>query len=373
MSSIQLLALICVFDVLKVSRGKTLKLDVKYKHMPGYAFGLFHTLIDENGQELHALVDTGSDCFYLVWKDWYEKASGNRCSDFPIGCYRCSTPCSVGDVTRTVTFADGDVMKMFPHRAKLTIGQVSQILTFGLIFDQSSPDGISPINMIGLGYNRGHVDFPSLVTQLRSSQTITTGIFALYLYAPADPMQVSTDGGLLLGGDEPALYEGALQYVEFSMDKEYTVNIDKLQVGDGPITLGINMNLNLDTGLNFLLVPKLYYDNLIKDIIAQTGKAVGTDVDFKRSPGEKLWYFPCQYMTKLPMLHFDLGPQGITPFEMTYMNYARRSSYGTCLLTIRDYDMDAWVFPDRMLIGNYFKFDPDLRRVGIGKLKPRFS
>ncbi|EER00846.1 Candidapepsin-5 precursor, putative [Perkinsus marinus ATCC 50983] len=370
---VRLLALVYVFDVLKFSRGETLKLDVKYGDIPKENFGLYHTLVGENGQELHALVDTGSGSFFFIWKDWYEKASGDSCSTCSMGCYDCSEPCSVGKVTRTVTFEDKYTVNIFQHKSKLAMGQVSQILTFGLIFDQKPPiSEVPPTNSMGLGYDPGDVNFPSLMTQLRSSKTITTGIIALYLYPPADPKEASADGGLLLGGGDPALYEGALKYVGFSTDEEYTVRIDKLQVGDGHITLGINMNLELDTGANYLYVPTLYYDSLIKEIGAQTDKAAGTHVDFKFDSIEKIWYFPCQYMGELPLLKFGLGPKGITPFTMTYANYAR-NQYGICILIIAKQEKNVWTFPDRMLIGNYFEFHPTLKRVGIGKLKPRSS
>ncbi|EER11641.1 Renin-2 precursor, putative [Perkinsus marinus ATCC 50983] len=365
---VRLLALVYVFHVLKVSRGETLKLDVKYEEMP-MGFGLFHTLVDAYGQELHAHVDTGSGFFFLIWKNWLERASGRPCSEWAMGCYKCSKPCSVGKVTRTITFDDKYTVDIFQHKAKLTVGQVSPILTFGLIFDQNPPvSQVVPTNSMGLGYDEGAVNFPSLMTQLLSSKTVTTGIFALYLYPPADPSKQTVDGGLLLGGGDPALYQGGLKYVDFSTDNKYMVNIDKLQVGDGHITLGINMNLHLDTGSNYLYVPKLYFDSLIKDIKAQTDKAAGTHVDFKFDPREEIWFFPCQYMSKLPLLRFDLGPKGITPFTMTYMNYARNTS-NVCSLLISEDKGNIWYFLDRMLIGNYFEFDPTFKRVGIGKLK----
>ncbi|EER13584.1 cathepsin D precursor, putative [Perkinsus marinus ATCC 50983] len=368
---VRLLVLVYSFHVLKVSRGETLKLDVKYGLMPKHGFGLFHTLVDPNGQKLHALVDTGSDSFFLIWKKWLEKASGRPCSDWAMGCYKCSEPCSVGKPTTTITFDDGYTVNIFQHKAKLTVGQVSPILTFGLIFNQNPPvSEKAPTNSMGLDYDKGDVNFPSLMTQLLSSKTVTTGIFALYLYPPADPSKPAADGGLLLGGGDPALYVGGLNFVDFSTDKRYMVNLDKLQVGDGHLTLNINMNLHLDTGTNFLFVPQLYYDDLIKDIKTQTDKAAGMHVDFKFDPGKKIWFFPCQHMSKLPLLRFGLGPKGITPFTMTYMNYARNKS-NECSLVIWEGQGNIWILFDRMLIGNYFEFDPTYKRVGIGKLKSR--
>ncbi|EER13514.1 Renin precursor, putative [Perkinsus marinus ATCC 50983] len=368
---VRLLVLVCVFDVVKVSRGETLNLDVDYRFMRAYGFGLFHTLVGENGQDLHALVDTGSGLFFLTWKDWFEKATGHLCSAAPMGCYECSKPCSVGKVTRTADFEDEYTMKIFQHKSKLTIGQVSQILTFGLIFDQKPPvSEAPPINLMGLGYDDGDVNFPSLMTQLRSSKAIKTDIIALYLYPPTDPTGASTDGGLLLGGGDPALYEGALKYVDFSTGAGYRVNIDKLRVGDGTITSGINMNLDFDTGANYLYVPKLYYNRLIKDIGAQTDKAAGKHVDFKFDREDEIWSLPCQYMSQLPLLTFALGPQGSTTFTMTFTNYAVNHD-GICLLLIMENQEDDWSFHDRMLIDKYFEFDPTRKRVGFGKLRPR--
>ncbi|EER08840.1 hypothetical protein Pmar_PMAR023979 [Perkinsus marinus ATCC 50983] len=368
---IRLLALVYALDVLKVIRGKTLKLDVKYKLVKGRGFGLFHTLVDEKGQKLDVFVDTGSGAFFLIWKDWFERATGHRCSACPMGCYKCSKRCSVGSVTTTINFAGGYTVSVFPHEAKLTVGQVSQTLTLGLIFNQTpAVTEVTPLNLMGIGYDRGLANFPSLMTQLRSSHTITTDIIALYLYPSADPKKATADGGLLLGGGDSELYEGALKYVEFSRDKGYIVNINKLQVGDGHIFPGINVDAILDTGTNLMYAPGLYYDRLIENIKAQTNEAAGTQVDFKYD--RETWVFPCQYMTKLPLLQFGLGPQGMTPFSMTYMHYARRFPPTVCRLVIMKGRWSEWIFPDRMLINNYFQFDPTSKRVGIGKLRPRF-
>ncbi|EER11882.1 hypothetical protein Pmar_PMAR015590 [Perkinsus marinus ATCC 50983] len=147
-------------------------------------------------------------------------------------------------------------------------------------------------------------------------------IIALYLYPPTDPTGASTDGGPLLGGSDPALYEGALKYVDSSMGKGYRMNIAKLRVGDVIMTCGINMNLDLDTGANYLYVPDSYYDRLIKVIGSQTNKAADKHIDFKFDSKDETWSLPCQYMSQLPLLMFALCPQGLTPFTMTFMNYA---------------------------------------------------
>ncbi|EER00308.1 plasmepsin 4, putative [Perkinsus marinus ATCC 50983] len=371
----RLLALVYVFGVLKVTRGNTLKLDVRLKDVRGFGFGLFHTLVDKNGQKLDVLVDTGSDSFFLIWKHWLEKDGRILCKDWPMGCFECSPPCSVSKVTRTVTFGGGMTVKTFQHKAELTVGHLPQNLTFGLVFEWTPRPDLAhpPVNLMGLGYDRGFVNFPSMMTQLRSSRTVSTGIIALYLYPPADPKEESADGGLLLGGGDPGLYEGALKYIDFSTHGRYTVNIDKLQVGNGHITSNMNMNALLDTGCIELLVPGLYYDNLIKDIEAQTDKAAGEHVDFVYHPERKRWYFPCRYMTKLPPLQFYLGPRGTTLFSMRYMHYAKRvpNKSDVCRLLIQKIIRNEWIFPDRILIDNYFQFDPTLKRVGIGKLKPR--
>ncbi|EER13562.1 Cathepsin D precursor, putative [Perkinsus marinus ATCC 50983] len=368
---LRLLALVCVFDVLKVSRGETLKLDVHYRYVVKHGFGLFHTLVDENGQDVDVLVDTRSGLFFFAEKKWFEKATGLFCLAAPLGCYECSKPCSVGKVSARASFDSDYSVSIFPHKSKLTIGKVSESFTFGLIFDQKPPvTEVPPINVMGLGFDNGDEDFPSVMTQLRSSKAITTDIIALYLYPPTDPTGESIDGGLLLGGSDPALYEGALKYVDLSTDEGYMVNIDKLQVGDGTIISGINTNVDLDSGANYLCVPKLYYNRLIKDIGAQTDKVAGKHVVFKFDQEIKTWTFPCQYMSKLPPLTFALGPQGSTSFTMTSTNYAV-SLEGTCYLLIMENQRDDWSFHDRMLIDRYFEFDPTRKRVGLGKLKPR--
>ncbi|EER00070.1 cathepsin D precursor, putative [Perkinsus marinus ATCC 50983] len=363
---IQLLTLINIFAKLEVVRGAVLKLDVRSTLMPPYGNGLFHILLAEGGQKIYALVDTGSDSFFLNWKDWFDRVSEVPCLNWPMGCYKCLEPCSPGAVTKTVIFEDDQMVKYFQHKATLTLGPVSQAFIFGLTFDQEPPVAEeAAISVMGFHKDKGDVNFPSLMKQLQSSQTINNNIFAIYLFPPADHEDPSTEGALLLGGGDPALYQHPLQYVKLTSESHYYVNAVDLQVGDASSTIEVNMDVRLDTGANYFSIPEAHYDRLMKEIKAHTSNAAGVDVHFE--PDGDIWLMPCEYLAKLPPLRFGLGSKGApVHFTITYMNYAE-NYYGTCYLVVERGNAENIItFPDRMLIGNYFQFEPD--RVGLSKL-----
>ncbi|KAF4690007.1 hypothetical protein FOZ60_000760 [Perkinsus olseni] len=336
--------------ILLAANGQVMKLETTYEDSPPYGFGLFHTLTDGRGQPTTALVDTGSNYFFFVWKDWYEAATKRSCR-----------------TDENLEFLDGTRMKVFQRKEKLAVGHTDvNDLIFGLIFDQDPPPTEeSPISILGLSSNEGDANFPSLMKQLRAKGFIGSSIFALYLFPSSLP---SIDGGLLLGGGDSSLHMNPMPFTELlTGDGLYKVKLRTLQVGDAHITIGINEDVLLDTGTNFLLVSQIYYDKLIKDIKVQANKAAGMTVPITFDSGRDVWTFPCQYLTIMPPLTFGLSAKGTVPLTMDYMNYARDDE-GYCHFIIREEDDDSWTFPDRMLIGNYFEFQPDQRRVGIARL-----
>ncbi|KAF4658641.1 hypothetical protein FOZ61_005480 [Perkinsus olseni] len=353
--------------ILLAANGQIMRLLTHYADSPPYGFGLFHTLANGRGQRTTALVDTGSDFFFFVWKDWYEAATKRSCSTIAAGCFKCEGPCAPKQPIKQGEYEDGVKIKVFQHKEKIKVGQTYvNDLVFGLIFDQAPPPTQeSPISILGLAPDEGDPNFPSLMKQLRAKGFIGSSIFALYLFPSSLPL---LDGGLLLGGGDPSLHMNPMHFTELRTgDGYYMVKLGTLQVGDAHKTIGINEDVTLDTGTNFLYVSKLYYDTVIKDIKAQANKAARKTVPITFDSGRDVWTFPCQYLTVMPPLAFGLSAKGTVPLTMTYMNYARNDE-GYCHFIIKKEDDNSWTFPDRMLIGNYFEFQPDQRRVGIARL-----
>ncbi|KAF4713417.1 hypothetical protein FOZ62_030255, partial [Perkinsus olseni] len=176
-------------------------------------------------------------------------------------------------------------------------------------------------------------------------------------------------GGLLLGQGDPSLYKHPLQVVKFTESSlgEYFVNLGSLQVGDAHLTIGINEDLLIDTGTNFMYVSQLHYDTMIRDIKTQANKAAHTTVDIKFDKKYNIWTFSCKYITSLPPLTFGLGPKGTVPLKLSYQSYARNDQ-GSCYLIIKkEVDGESWTLPGSSFIGNYFEFQLDQGQVGIAQ------
>ncbi|KAF4756407.1 hypothetical protein FOZ63_019884, partial [Perkinsus olseni] len=282
--------------------------------------------------------------------------------------------------TKTIVYEDDVKVRVFQHKAKLFESYLPSLeLTFGLMINQDPPPtDSSPTSSLGLAPDQGDENSPSLVKQLRSRGVIGSTTFALYLSLCG---QSSFSGGLILGGGDPSLYKHPLQFVKFTESSlgeyfvtkinEVFVNLGTLQVGGAHITIGINEDLLLDTGTNFLYVSQLYYDAIIRDIQAQANKAAGTTVDIKFDSSRNVWTFSCRYMPTLPPLVFGLGTKGAVPLKLSYLSYARNDQ-GSCYLIIKKQDDDdSWTLPGSSIIGNYFEFQPDLGRVGIAQVSSR--
>ncbi|KAF4690003.1 hypothetical protein FOZ60_000756 [Perkinsus olseni] len=301
--------------ILLAANGQVMRLETHYEDSPLYGFGLFHTLTDGRGQPTSVLVDTGSNYFSFVWKDWYEAATKRSCSTMAAGCFECEGPCAPKEPTKNLEFLDGTRMKVFQRKEKLAVGHTDvNDLIFGLIFDQDPPPTEeSPISILGLSSNEGDANFPSLMKQLRAKGFIGSSIFALYLFPSSLPF---IDGGLLLGGGDSSLHIKPMPFTELlTGDGLYKVKLHTLQVGDGHMTIGINEDVLLDTGTNFLLVSQIYYDKLIKDIKAQANKAAGMTVPITFDSGRDVWTFPCQYLTIMPPLTFGLCEEKLYTIE----------------------------------------------------------
>ncbi|KAF4672711.1 hypothetical protein FOL47_000190 [Perkinsus chesapeaki] len=159
-----------------------------------------------DGQNIYAIIDTGTPYFFLVWKQWYE-GSHQSCNELIFGCYECVSPCKQGP-TKIFTFVGDREVWLFPHTGKLDLkGKVSASLDFGLVSGYNRNPGMI---WASLCLKQSHPDSPykSIVEQLFTKKIIASNSFSIYFTGGDNP-----SGQLILGGDDPSKHAGPLSYV----------------------------------------------------------------------------------------------------------------------------------------------------------------
>ncbi|KAF4674114.1 hypothetical protein FOL47_009650 [Perkinsus chesapeaki] len=164
-----------------------------------------------DGQEVSALVDTGSSYTFLIWKYWYEVTERKRCDEMVYRCYECNPgPCEVGPTTE-VPFEDGAAVTMFERPGQLQLADASSTsFTFGLTSAYKYTPGYSTTHAgLGLGLKRKpRSSFDTFVDQLSSQKLIGSRDFSMYLTAGDHHT-----GQLILGGEDPRLYETPMSFL----------------------------------------------------------------------------------------------------------------------------------------------------------------
>ncbi|KAF4653457.1 hypothetical protein FOZ61_008979 [Perkinsus olseni] len=190
--------------------------------------------------------------------------------------------------------------------------------------------------------------------------------FAIYLGRPSAG-SFKSNGELLLGGGDEALYVKPLRFVRFTNPAELKVRLRSLQVGDGAFPHAINHDLLIDTGTNFLIAPRQYRDFLVKEIEFQASVRARTAVRIVWDPNFKEYVFDCAYAVHLPTITFILGSGDVllTIHPAAYSNEITN----TCWIAITPSCDGSWILPDKTLFGNYLELQPQNARVGIAKLK----
>ncbi|EER03169.1 cathepsin D precursor, putative [Perkinsus marinus ATCC 50983] len=233
------------------------------------------------------------------------------------------------------------------------------------MFKQDPPPTESePISSLGLSLQSSGRTIPSFIGQLRSTGKIPSNTFAFYLSSAGG--KAPFNGELLVGGGDASKYVPPLQLIPFSttVEGDYSVELGSVKVNDAPQITTPGDDILLDSGTNFFHVSPDYYDDITEDVKEQADKIAGRPVDLEYDAGANLWRFSCVYMNALPPLSLGLGPQGTVPLKLTYLNYALDDN-GSCFLLIKKGEEDeAWMLPAKAVIGNYYEFQPDQRRLG---------
>ncbi|KAF4682092.1 hypothetical protein FOZ60_011068 [Perkinsus olseni] len=357
------LRLLLVIHAFSGTKGQTLTLETTYGNVPGYGYALLGE-IEVDGQTMHALIDTGTSAFFLVWDYWFRATHYLPICNYPnIGYYKCPGSC-VPSTISTITYVDQTTVDIFEHQGTLQHrGAIIGTVKFGLVVGHESPDDSPPFHSIGLG-RQVNPGYPSLRAQLQGSGI--SDVFALYLIGVQGVGLVK--GRLVLGGGDPSVYTAPLTYISLEQQSLYAVRLATWQVGGGIKTVGVNQPAVFDTGAEGLFVPKFHFDDLVKAIIDQASLAAGTKVAFTWVPALSIYTFDCTYLPSLPPIELGLGHAGQAP--IVFSNYARMTG-DTCSLAITDDSNQFWTLPPSILIGNYFQFEPRNGHVGVAPLRSR--
>ncbi|KAF4658290.1 hypothetical protein FOL47_008096 [Perkinsus chesapeaki] len=330
-------------------------------------FGLYTAMIAD-GQEMKALVDTGSSYLLWVWKTQYEKVAGRgACDKLFFKCYECLWPCHPTEYN-LVDFGGATLYRIFEHSGSVNFGNVSlHDITFGLIGD-FSPYYNSPYSLLGMGPS---IDdkYPSFLKQLMSlfPTPINGNVFGLYLRAKR-PRATEYKGELILGGGDRSLYRGPLSFVPTVRDDSWRVELSAVELGE-TLKVAVADTVLLDTGCNYIYVPPAKLNELLGSIEQAASSSAKKEVRIEYEADYGVWEVKCKYRKYMPTLHFMLAtPTGGVPLSISSESYVPVSA-DFCYLQILASNAQQWQLPDFVLIGNYLEFQPDKKRVGIAVLK----
>ncbi|KAF4722987.1 hypothetical protein FOZ63_008805, partial [Perkinsus olseni] len=222
-----ILLMLTLWGILQEGFGQVLRQLIRRTKFDDSGSSLYAYLVIDN-QQLYVIVDTGSAELTAIWKDWYDQVPFTiGCSNLQVGCYACPLGC---DSSQTSIFRYGlKEVDVFPWHGTLQLGHnfVGSV-DFALIKDQRPPPPSRPAgNILGLAPN-SHGQYPSVMAQLHRQSKVSSLTFAIHLGRPPAG-SFESNGELLLGGGDEALYVKPLRFVRFTNPAELRVRLRSLQ------------------------------------------------------------------------------------------------------------------------------------------------
>lgn len=222
----------------------------------------------------------------------------------------------------------------------------------GLIFVAAKFDGI-----LGLAFNSISVNaIPTVFDNMIEQNLVEQPVFSFWLNRN---LEDSKGGVLVLGGSDPDLYTGEMNYVKLSSATYWQITMKSIKVGDNAkLACAKGCEAILDTGSSLLVGPPAEVKAINEFIGAR-----------ELIPGLGQYVVKCNKLADLPDVDFEFGGQVYT---LTGEDYILKVTNGfgitECMSGFQGLDAHGlWILGD-VFIGKYYtEFDVGAKRVGLAK------
>jgi len=191
------------------------------------------------------------------------------------------------------------------------------------------------------------------------NQGIVDPVFSFWLNR--DP-EAELGGEMILGGSDPAFYEGDLIYVEVDSNPGYwKVTMEGIMLENEAMGCTGSCVAIVDTGSSLLVGPV--------DQVHTINRRIG---GLELVPGTGEYFLDCNKIDTLPDIDFMLGGQAFTLGPHDYVLEITQAGQTQCISGFMGLDFppqmsDWWILGDVFIGKWYTEFDMGNERVGFAK------
>ncbi|XP_066969087.1 lysosomal aspartic protease-like, partial [Macrobrachium rosenbergii] len=221
----------------------------------------------------------------------------------------------------------------------------------GLAFVAGKFDGI-----MGMAFTDISVmGIPTVFDTMIDQGVVDEPVFSFFLN---HDLTGEVGGELVLGGSDPAHYEGEFHYVPVSRVGYWQLTTDAIKVGGVTKEFCNPCESIVDTGTSLIAGPKADVKSIMHDLGA-----------FPIIAGE--YIINCNKVESMPIVSFTLGGRDfeLTGPELVIENVDEATGKRTCIVGILGIDLgvDLWILGDPFIARYYTEFDVGNKRMGFAK------